>query len=87
MKTEPEVRQALRDWVIMKNGKITSAELTDQTLIVKERIISSVQVMDLIFLLEELRGKPIDVTKLKVGVFQNIDTIYENFLAESSGGR
>jgi hypothetical protein len=80
-KTEPEVRQALREWVIKTSGKIKPEELDDATPIIERRIISSVHVLDLILFLEELGGKAIDVGKLKVGVFRNIDTIYRNFFA------
>ena len=84
MKSESENRQALRDWVIRKNGKMRAEELDDQTPIIERRIITSVQVMDLILFLEELRGEPIDVTDLKVGVFRSIDAIYRNFFEVSN---
>ncbi len=79
MKTEAEIRQSLRDWIIKKNGKIKPEDLNDQTPVIEQRIISSLQVMDLIFFLEQLSGKPIEVDDLKPGVFRDIDSIYRNF--------
>jgi len=79
MKAEAEVRQALRDWVLKTSGKIKPDELTDETPIIEQRIISSLQIMDLILFLEQQTGQPIDVTQLKPGVFRNISVIYRNF--------
>ena len=79
MTSEEEIRQSLRDWIARKNGKIRPEDLNDQTPIIEQRIISSLQVMDLIFYLEQLSGKPIEVDDLKPGVFRDIDSIYRNF--------
>ena len=79
MKAEAEIRQALREWVIKTSGKIKPEELTDETPIIEQRIISSLQIMDLILFLEQQTGQPIDVTQLKPGVFRNISVIYRNF--------
>jgi acyl carrier protein len=79
MRTEEEIRQSLRDWIIRTNNKIRPEELTDETPIIERRIISSLQVMDLILFLERLSDKPIEADDLKPGVFQNIDSIYKNF--------
>jgi acyl carrier protein len=78
MKTETEVKLALRDWISRK-GKTKPEDLSDQTPIVEQRIISSVQLMELILFIEDLSGKSIDVQSLKKGMLRDIDTIYENF--------
>jgi len=82
MRTEEEIRRSLRDWIVKSNGKIRPEEVGDQTPIIEQRIISSLQVMDLIFFLEQLSGAPIEVDDLKPGVFRDIDTIYQNFFHE-----
>ena len=79
MRAEEEIRQSLRDWIVKKNGKIKPEDLNDQTAIIEQRIISSLQVMDLIFFLEQLSGNQIEVDDLKPGVFRDIDSIYRNF--------
>jgi len=79
MKTQAEIRATLRDWVVRTNGKITAAEVLDDTPILERRIVKSLDIMDLILFLEELSGRPIDVEKLKPGVFRSIDAIWENF--------
>ena len=84
MKTEVEIRHALRDWVVRTNGKVAPNEIQGDTPILERRIVKSLDVMDLILFLEELRGRPIDVEKLKPGVFRNIDAIWENFFEGAS---
>lgn len=78
-KTEAEFRQALRQWILQKNGKIKVEDLADDTAIIEQRIVTSLQLMDLILNLEKLTGNPIDVEQLKPGVFRSIDSIYKNF--------
>lgn len=88
MKSEAEIRQALRDWVMQKSGgKVRVDELTDQTPIIERRIITSIQAMDLIVFIERLRTRPVDVERLKVGVFRTIDAIYASFFMDSDDDR
>jgi len=84
VKTEIEVRTALRDWIVKTSGKVQPADVADDTPILERRIVKSLDVMDLILFLEELRGAPIDVEKLKPGVFRDIDAIWQNFFAPPS---
>ncbi|MFQ5930811.1 MAG: hypothetical protein ACE5MM_00235 [Nitrospiraceae bacterium] len=79
MKAEAEIRRALREWVLKTSTKITPDELTEETPIIEQGIISSLQVIDLILFLEQLSGRSIDVAQLKPGAFRNIDVIYRNY--------
>lgn len=81
IRTEAQIRQALRDWIVTTSEKISPQLLTDQTAIMEQRLISSLQVMDLILCIEALSGQPVDVATLRPGVFRNIDAIYQNFFA------
>ncbi|MBX9686265.1 MAG: hypothetical protein K2X27_06155 [Candidatus Obscuribacterales bacterium] len=79
MKSEAEFRSELRKWIVNKNGKIKAEDLKDDTAIIEQRIISSLQLMDLILELEKLSEEALDVEQLKPGVFKNIDSICHNF--------
>lgn len=82
MKVERDAREALRDW-IRRHGRMTDpAQLTDDTPLVEGGILSSLQVLDLLLLLEELRGAPVDVTRLQPGAFHDIDAIVAGFLED-----
>ena len=86
MKTEAQVRQELRAWVLKTSGKVKPEELTDETAIIEQRIISSLQIMDLILYLEQATGHPVDVEQLKPGVFRSISVIYRNFFEGAADG-
>ena len=76
--SEETIRQALRDWT-KANTKIANSSFNDQTMLIEEQLISSIEVLELIMLIEELSGKTIHATELKLGSLQNIDSIYSNF--------
>ena len=79
MSEEARVRKAIRSWVLCTSGRIAPAALGDDTPIFSKAVLESVHVMDLILLIEELSGRPIDVEKLRVGVFRTVDAIVANF--------
>jgi hypothetical protein len=79
--SEPEIRAHLARWVAERSRTILAEEISGSTPILERRLITSVQVMDLILEIEHLSGKSIDVSRLKPGVFKDIDTIYRNFFA------
>ena len=83
MKDEQALRAGLRQWVVTRSGKLQLADLSDDTPILERRIITSLQVMDLILYIEEASGRAIDVARLKPGAFRDIDTIWKNFFAQA----
>ncbi len=82
MKPEAEIRRALREWVVSHGRGVTEKTLSDETPLLERRVITSLQIMDLILLVEELSGKRIDVQQLKPGVFHNINAIMLRFFGE-----
>lgn len=78
-KDEAGVKQALKEWIVKVNRKVAIGDLKDDTPIIEQRIISSLQVMDLILHLERLRGRPVEIENLKPGAFRTLDDIYLNF--------
>jgi len=72
-------RERLREWVI-RGGRIRREELRDDTPLLESRVITSLQLLDLILLIEELAGRPVDIARLKPGLFRDLDTICRNFL-------
>ncbi len=87
MKTELEIRQALREWIVKTNGKIQSDELKDDTPIIEHRIISSLQVMELLLFIEQLSERPINFSNIKQKVFRDINAIHNNFFQEVTDGK
>jgi acyl carrier protein len=80
--SEQETREKLRQWIAKKNGKLAASDLKDDAPLIASRILSSVQLMDLILFIEDLSGREIDVDDLKPAVFTSINTIYANFFGK-----
>jgi hypothetical protein len=84
--TTKEARQQLRDWIVTTNGKIRLEDLRDDTPLIEERIITSLQLPDLILFLERLRGEPLDLGRLRGTAFKDVNALCDNFLAEVANG-
>lgn len=80
----PRVRERLREWVVARSGRIRAEDLRDDTPILEQRIITSLQIPELMLLIEELSGRPVDASRLKPGAFRDIATIERNFFGDPS---
>ncbi len=76
---EASVRQALRQWVESRAEAAATGSVDDQTPLIASRLLTSLQVTDLLLYIEELRARSIDASSLRPGVFRDIDTIYATF--------
>jgi hypothetical protein len=84
--TDPAAaRVALRDWVVRCTGRIGAADLRDDTPLLTEGILTSIDVMELLLELERLRGAPVDVRRIEPGSFHSIDAIVAQWLESADG--
>jgi len=74
------VKQALRDWIVQHAHRPLDG-IRDDTLILEERVITSLQVMELILFIERTAARRINLPQLKPSSFRSIDSIYETFFA------
>lgn len=79
MKSVIEIKRELRKWVLENARAAESAEIEDDTPIIEKRLISSVQIMDLILFMEHLRGDPLDPECIRPGSFTSINAICKSF--------
>ena len=77
-------REALRAWVREHAPAGVGDGFDDRTPLIASRLLTSLQVTDLLLFLEELRGTPLDPRSLRPGVFRDIDTIAATFLADQA---
>ena len=77
-------KERLRAWVLEHGRRIDGVELTDQTPLLEKRILSSLQIADLLLFLEELRGTPVELEGLNGASFRDLDSMTRNFLAEAA---
>ena len=81
--TQEEARAELRAWVVeTSGGKITRAELRDDTPILEQRIISSLHVAELILFVESLKGGPVDLTRIDGKALRDINAVCATFLSD-----
>jgi hypothetical protein len=80
MSSNQAKREALRQWLAEKSGKITPKQLSDDLPIIERRVITSLQFMDLLLFIEALRGMPVHVHEITPRAFASINAICEVFL-------
>ena len=86
MSRSDDARESLRAWIAKRNGRIPAREIADDTPLIEQRILKSLDTLDLIVFLERLRGAPIEIEDLKIGVFRDVDTIVRTFLETGGNG-
>lgn len=85
-----ELKLSILEWVksaAKERDEIKANNITMDTPILEARLITSLQVMDLIMYLEHLLGSPIDVNKIKPGAFASVDAICDSFLGGGNAQR
>lgn len=82
--TESESRAALRSWIREHSAVPIGADFTDSTPLISSRLLTSLQITDLLLYIEDVRGEPLDVAQLRPGAFRDIDAIYTSFFAPAA---
>lgn len=80
------LRQALRQWVLARAGTPNAEAVQDRTPLIGSGLITSLQVLDLVLFIEELRGAPIEVRMLRPDAFRDIDAICATFFGPAPAG-
>lgn len=75
----------MRRWILKRAQAKPAADFSDQTPLLETGILSSLDVVELVLFLENLRGSEVDVDRIEPESLHNIDTLYENFLRGVSG--
>jgi acyl carrier protein len=73
--------QTVRDCLLAIKPGLDLEAVSDTTPLLKERVISSFDVLELILYLEKASGRPISRTQLVPGSFRDIQTIARVFLS------
>ena len=78
-----DLRMQVWEW-IKRHSKATDMPLEYDTPIVESGHLDSVGVLELVFFLEELSGREIDIDELSPESFSDINTINQHFLEPGS---
>lgn len=79
--SEFEIKLCLREWIAAKSRHVDAAKLCDDTPLFDQRMLSSLQMMDLILFIEQLSRKGIDPNALRPAGFASVNEIYRTFFA------
>lgn len=74
-------RRTIVDWILRRTAAELPGGLSDDTPLFEHGILSSFDVVELILLIEELRGSPVDVERIEPATFRSVDSICGAFLA------
>jgi hypothetical protein len=77
------VKTRIRDWILAKNPQVNAAALQDDTALLEQKILTSIQIMDLILFLEHLQERPLDIDQVQPENFYSVNTICAAFFAEA----
>lgn len=80
MKTEENVKTQLRGWIKAKCH--TGEEVTDDLNVIETRIISSLDIMELIIFIEQIKGEKFNLKNIKPGSFNSVNSIYTSFFGK-----
>lgn len=79
---EQEVRAKLRDWIATHAKKPLTADFHDATPLLEMGILSSLDIVEFVLFIENLRGADVDPDDIEPEVFTNINTLHSAFFAK-----
>jgi acyl carrier protein len=77
--TESDIRTHLKSWIAKHSKSSSIADIRDDTPILEQGILSSLDIVELVLYIENLRGEEIDAEEIDPEAFVSIDSLYENF--------
>lgn len=77
-------KERLRAWILANGKGIDDANLRDDTPLLERRIISSLQLAELLLFLGELRDEPVDLEKVSGAALRDLSSIMKTFLADEA---
>jgi hypothetical protein len=78
------VRTALLDWVRVHRRGAPDAPLDADTPVLATRLLTSLQLPELLLFIEQLSGRPLDVASIRPGAIASIAAIEQHFF-DSAG--
>ncbi|MYW19888.1 acyl carrier protein [Streptomyces sp. SID2955] len=72
--------QDVRSWILRRNPDLAEGDLDPETDIIESRIVDSLQFVELVLFVEELRGEMMQSTDFDLDSFRTLKDIEKNFL-------
>ncbi|MET8183324.1 acyl carrier protein [Streptomyces sp. NPDC005336] len=72
----------MRTWILRRNLDLGEADLAPETDIIESRIVDSLQFVELVLYIEELRGEMLQSMDVDLNAFRTLKGIERNFLSQ-----
>ncbi|ARP73359.1 holo [Streptomyces pluripotens] len=72
--------QDVRSWILQRNPELDEDSLDPETDIIESRIVDSLQFVELVLHIEELRGEMMESMDVDLDAFRTLKDIERNFL-------
>lgn len=82
---EATIRKNLRRWILDHSKAQVKGDLTDDTPILEQGILSSLDIVEFVLYIESLRGEEVDTDAIEPDVFTSVDTLWTGFFAGKPG--
>ena len=79
MRSETDIRAALRQWILTRAQASADRELRDDTPILEPGLLSSLDVVELILFIESLRGAEVEVELIEPEALTDLNSLYDTF--------
>lgn len=81
---DKDVVNLLSEWILDRAGVKDRSGFTPKTRIIDDGLLTSLDVVELILFIEDLRGEEVDVDALEPESFSNIETLMATFFPASA---
>ncbi len=79
MQEMQEIKNTLRNWIANKLKIESASDIADDALILEERILKSIHIVDLILFMEHKLNRKIQIEQIQPESFASINNIYSCF--------
>lgn len=76
---ESEVRRSLRQWITKHAKNPPGPGFSDETMILEQGILSSLDIVEFVLYIESVRGEEVDTDAIEPDAFTNINALYKAF--------
>ena len=82
MNAAEEIKSKIRKWLAQFHHESDIESIRDDLALIENKVISSIQIMDLILFIEHLRGTELKAEEIQAKSFHSINSIYEHFFCK-----
>ncbi len=78
------IKTQIKTWIVDKKKLPDASVVAHDTALIEQKILKSIDIMDLIMFIEFLRDRPLNAAELKPGAFHSIDSIADHFFVATA---